>query len=139
MGLFRNLLQDELGSVLSAEAVVVGTLVLVGASAGLKSATNSIDSELYELAASIRHLDQSYSVERVEIDGDWSAGSAYTQPDLQKSLDELEQSYESDRSAVKERAEKARETVEQRQEPAKPQRPRRKRIRQLPNPPENQN
>ena len=108
MRIFSRLLQDEFGAVLSAELVVVGTLAVVGATAGLSAASKSIDAELYEFASAIRHLDQSYSASRIEIDGDWSAGSAYTQPNLKKSLKELEKSYAKDKKADAQRAEKLR-------------------------------
>ncbi len=108
MRIFSRLLQDEFGSILSAEVVVVGTIAVIGATAGLSAASKSIDSELYEFASAIRHLDQSYSASRIEIDGDWSAESSYTQPDLKKSLKELEKSYLKDKKADAKRAEELR-------------------------------
>ncbi len=118
MRIFSQLFQDEFGAVLSAEVVVIGTIAVIGATAGLSAASKSIDAEMYEFASAIRHLDQSYSASRIEIDGDWSAGSSYTQPDLKKSLKDLEQSYLKDRKADEKRAEKLRRAAIAEQEKA---------------------
>ena len=111
MRIFSQLLQDEFGAVLSAEVVVISTIAVIGATAGLSAASKSIDAEMYEFASAIRHLDQSYSASRIEIDGDWSAGSSYTQPDLKKSLNELERSYLKDQKADSKRVEKLRRSA----------------------------
>lgn len=94
MKTLSHLLSDEFGAVLSAESVVVGTLVVIGATAGLSAASRSVNAELLEFASAIRSLDQSYFVQPVEISGDWSAGSAYTQPDVEESLKALQRGYE---------------------------------------------
>ena len=80
MQLMFDLYRDETGSVVSAEAVIVGTLAIAGTSVGMNATSQAIDSELAELAAAIRHLDQSFTVSEERSAQGWAAGSSYTQP-----------------------------------------------------------
>jgi hypothetical protein len=89
MRLFRKLWQDELGVILSAEAVVVGTVAVVGLTTGLTVVAKSVNEELQDVAFAIRSLDQSYSIPALESCGARTAGSSFTQEPVQKSLDEL--------------------------------------------------
>ena len=54
MRIFRELWNDEAGVILSAEAVVLGTVGVVGLTAGLSTIASSVNSELQDLAFSIR-------------------------------------------------------------------------------------
>lgn len=77
MGILCALLSDESGTILSAEAVVLGSVLLVGATTGLNAVSQSVNSELSDFAAAITELDQSYTVEPAEFENGWSAGSNY--------------------------------------------------------------
>ncbi|WP_417848909.1 hypothetical protein [Thalassoglobus sp.] len=128
MRIFKQLLQDEFGAILSAEAVVIGTIAVIGVSVGLNAASKSVNAELFEFASAIRHLDQSYSISKVEIDGDWSAGSAYTQPDVKKSINELEKSYlKEKKEAEKKLQQLQKELMEREKEKESEEDPRKKR------------
>lgn len=95
--IFHALLRDESGLILSAEAVVLGTVGVVGASVGLSSIAYSINEELKESAFSLRSLNQSYCIKGFSGHGSCTAGSSFTQKpveeahaDLQLFIDDLE-------------------------------------------------
>lgn len=79
MLLLKKLWQGEDGLVLSAEAVVVGTLGVLGAGIGLKAVSESVNQELADVGQSIRGLDQSYSVQGMRGCHAWTAGSHFRQ------------------------------------------------------------
>ncbi|QDT39165.1 hypothetical protein [Stratiformator vulcanicus] len=89
MRILKDLWSDDAGVLLSAEAVVLGTVGVVGATVGLNMMANSINAELKETAFAIRSLDQSYHVEGHATSTAWTAASGYTQPPVEKSLREL--------------------------------------------------
>ncbi len=89
MNLFKELWDDESGLILSAEAVTVGTVGVLGAIVGLQAAGSAINGELKEMAGAIRSLDQSYAFAGHRGCGAWTAGSYYVQPCVQQSLAEL--------------------------------------------------
>ena len=89
MNLIQEILRDESGFILSAEAVTVGTVGVLGAIVGLNAVGTAVDGEMKEMAAAIRSLDQSYGYVGHRSCGAWSAGSYYRQPDVQLSLAEL--------------------------------------------------
>ena len=89
MHLFSRLWKDEHGILLSAEAVVVGTVAVVGLTAGLSVVTKSVNEELQDVAFAIRSLDQSYSIPAQKGCGAMTAGSSFKQEPVEKSLDEL--------------------------------------------------
>ena len=62
MRILSTLWNDEAGVLLSAEAVVVGTVAVVGLTAGLSTVATSVNEELKDVAYAIRSLDQSYSI-----------------------------------------------------------------------------
>jgi hypothetical protein len=93
MNVWRALWHDEAGMVLSAEAVLVGTLAVAGAGVGLATAGQSLNEELKELAYSFRSLNQSYSLPGQRGCRAWTAGSTYQQPPVEDSLKELEESH----------------------------------------------
>lgn len=90
---FRSLLHqlwsDEIGVVLSAEAALLGTVAVIGASVGLGAISRSVDEELTEVAMAFRSLDQSYHFEGQRGCGAWTAGSSYEQPCVDESREEL--------------------------------------------------
>ncbi len=89
MQLVKDLWQDEHGLILSAEAVTIGTLGVLGAVVGLNMASTAVDEELKEFAFAIRSLDQSYGYVGHQSCRAWSAGSSYRQQDVQVSLNDL--------------------------------------------------
>jgi hypothetical protein len=74
MNLFAKLWRDEAGVLLSAEAVVVGTVAVVGLTTGLTVVAKSVNEELQDVAFAIRSLDQSYSIPAIEGCGARTAG-----------------------------------------------------------------
>ena len=108
MNLFAKLWRDEAGVLLSAEAVVVGTIAVVGLTTGLTVVAKSVNQELQDVAFAIRSLDQSYSIPAIEGCGARTAGSSFTQEPVKKSLAEL--------TTVIEKAEKEEKTQAERLE-----------------------
>ena len=89
MGCLSELWTDERGFVLSAEAVVIGTVGVIGATVGLTMAANSIHEELKECAFAFRSLDQSYSYQGFSSSRAATAGSKFQQQNVEVSLSEL--------------------------------------------------
>ena len=56
----RSFFRCQSGAVVSAELVVVGTMVVIGLITGLSAVQNSINSELVDLSSAFNALDQSY-------------------------------------------------------------------------------
>ena len=106
MNLFAKLWRDEAGVLLSAEAVVVGTVAVVGLTTGLTVVAKSVNEELKDVAFAIRSLDQSYSIPAIEGCGARTAGSSFQQAPVKESLAEL--------TAVIEKAEKEEKTQAER-------------------------
>src|SRR5687767_2935224 len=79
MRALKALWADESGLVVSAEAVAVGTLGVVGAAVGAGAVAHSVNAELEETAFALRSLDQSYSIPEQRIGNAFVAGSSYTQ------------------------------------------------------------
>ena len=86
MRIFRELWNDEFGVILSAEAVVLGTVGVLGLSTGLTLVSKSVNSELQDLAFAMRSLDQSYEIPAQKGCGAYTAGSSFTQEPVEKSL-----------------------------------------------------
>ena len=80
-----DLWHDESGAVVSAEAVLVATLGVTGATVGLDAASKSVNEELQDFAFAIRSLDQSYSLNERRSDGAFSAGSSFQQTSVEES------------------------------------------------------
>ena len=108
MNLLAKLWRDEAGVLLSAEAVVVGTVAVVGLTTGLTVVAKAVNEELQDVAFAIRSLDQSYSIPAIEGCGARTAGSSFTQEPVKKSLAEL--------TTVIEKAEKEEKTQAERLE-----------------------
>ena len=80
MGWARKLLADEVGAVVSAEMALLVTTGLLGASAGLESVSESVNSELHDFASALRGLNQNYSVSDRHSDRALVAASWFEQP-----------------------------------------------------------
>jgi hypothetical protein len=111
MRLFSQLWNDENGVLLSAEAVVVGTVAVVGLTTGLTVVARSVNEELQDVAFAIRSLDQSYSIPAQEGCGSRTAGSSFTQEPVQKSIDELCEVIRKGEKTEKAQAERLQEKV----------------------------
>jgi len=60
--MLKTLWNDEAGVILSAELVLIGTILVLGMIVGLVELQHSIVSELSDLASAFGNLDQSYTV-----------------------------------------------------------------------------
>ena len=113
MNLLSELWRDEAGVLLSAEAAIVGTVTVVGISTGLTVVAKSVNEELKDVGLAIRSLDQSYNIPaRRGCAGGMTAGSAFQQAPVKKSLAELcevARKAEQLEQAARERARKAAE------------------------------
>jgi hypothetical protein len=90
MPLWRSLWEDESGAIVSAEMVAVSTVAVLSGTVGMNMLASSVDGELREMAHAVRSFDQSYAVAGHVSSRAWTAGSAYTQPDVKESLRKLD-------------------------------------------------
>jgi hypothetical protein len=105
MNLWNRLWRDVAGSVLTTEAVLVGTVGVVGVVAGVSTLSRAVDEELKDVGFAIRSLDQSYGYCGQRGCCAWTAGSCFTQPCVDDSLVELEEQSEADADAIRQRLE----------------------------------
>jgi Flp pilus assembly pilin Flp len=84
LNLLNKLRQDENGVILSAELVIIGSLLVVGMITGLTCLQQSVNGELRDVAGAIGSLDQSYAFSAHRKPGTngqccaWTAGSSFT-------------------------------------------------------------
>lgn len=62
MNVFWRLWQDDGGAVVSAELVLIGTVLVIGVITGMSSLRDAVITELADVGAAIGLLDQSYSL-----------------------------------------------------------------------------
>ena len=125
MNLISKFWQDEAGVLLSAEAAIVGTVAVVGISTGLTVVAKSVNEELKDVGFAIRSLDQIYNIPaRKGCAGGMTAGSAFQQAPVKKSLAELCEVARKAEQAEKAARERARKAAEQRARKAAEQRAR---------------
>ena len=91
--LSRALWQDEAGFIVSAELVMVGTVLIVGLIAGMACIQDAVIGEYTEVAGALRGLDQSYSASGMHGCWNpccgftsWTAGSAYYQHGVEREV-----------------------------------------------------
>lgn len=89
MNWIREFWEDESGLVMSAEAVTIGTVGVLGTLVGLNAASSALNDEMKDFAGAIRSLDQSYAYAGHRGCGAWTAGSCFIQQDVQQSLADL--------------------------------------------------
>ncbi len=75
--MLRKLWNDEAGAVLSAELVMVATILVIGMTVGLSAVRNSVVTELADLGQAISEIDQSYTYSSVTGHHSASAGSRF--------------------------------------------------------------
>jgi len=95
MTLLKRLWNDESGLILSAEMVTLGTIGVIGATAGLSMTANAVNEELTDLAKAFRSLDQSYCVSGFQgshCNGGqaFTAGSSFQQEPVEESLSRIQ-------------------------------------------------
>jgi len=103
VNLLQKLWKDEDGVILSAEAAVLGTVAVIGVTAGLSSLTTSVNKELHEVGSAMRSLDQSYHVPGQVSEHASTAGSIYVQPAVVEIGDESHSDAASGRKARRKR------------------------------------
>ena len=81
MRALRKLWADEAGFVISAELVLVATILVLGMIVGLTSLRNQVVQELGDLAVAIGNIEQSYSYSSVVGHTAATAGSAFVDND----------------------------------------------------------
>lgn len=109
----KELWSDESGSILTAEAALLGTMGIVGAGVGVNMASNSLDEEFKDVSRSIRHLDQSYEIRGFQGCRSQTAGSAYRQEDVKKSIERLEDEESDLEKQYKKQADEEKERLEE--------------------------
>ncbi len=114
MCLLMRFWQDDAGMILSAEAVVVGTLSVVGVTAGLSVVASAVNDELKDVALAIRSLDQSYCVPAQTGCGAMTAGSSFQQTPVEESLDELRKSFKEAERREESQAKRMRRQLQER-------------------------
>ncbi len=90
MSWLKSLWTDESGSVLTAEAVLLGTMGVAGATVGMNMASNSVKEELKDVSRSMRPLDQSYEIAGFTGCRARTAGSNFRQTPVKKSIQRLD-------------------------------------------------
>jgi hypothetical protein len=74
--LFR-LWNEETGAVVSAELLLVGTILVIGTVVGLKSVRDSVVTELADVAQAIGNVNQSFSYSATSGHHAFTAGAAF--------------------------------------------------------------
>ena len=69
MNCFKRLWADEAGVVLSAETVMLGTIGVLGVTAGVGVMTSAMNEELLDMSRAFRSFDQSFQVTGYQVDG----------------------------------------------------------------------
>jgi Flp pilus assembly pilin Flp len=75
--MFQRLWKDEAGAIISAEIVLVATILVIGMVVGLKSVRDSVVTELADVAQAIANIDQSYSYSGIIGHAAQTSGSAF--------------------------------------------------------------
>jgi hypothetical protein len=81
MKMLRRLWADEAGFVISAELVLVGTMLVIGMIVGLTEVRNQVVQELGDLAVAIGSVNQSYNYSTVTGHTAATAGSLFEDND----------------------------------------------------------
>src|SRR2546423_97942 len=75
---FSRLMKEEAGAIVSAEIVLIMTILVIGMIVGLKSVRDSVVTELADVAQAIANLDQSYSFSSVLGHAAFTGGATFT-------------------------------------------------------------
>jgi Flp pilus assembly pilin Flp len=75
--MLKQLWNDETGAILSAELVMIMTIVVIGAVAGLTSVRDSVTGELADVSQAFSNLDQSFVMGGVQSPSASTSGMAF--------------------------------------------------------------
>src|SRR5579885_2162405 len=75
--ILSQLWTDEIGAIVSAEIVLIMTILVIGVIVGLKSLRDSIVTELADVAQALANLDQSFSFSGVSGHHAFTAGASF--------------------------------------------------------------
>jgi Flp pilus assembly pilin Flp len=78
MNLFKQLWNDEIGVVISAELILVATILVIGMIVGLTTVRDQVIQELGDVAAAIASMNQSYSYSGATGHHSSTAGSEFS-------------------------------------------------------------
>ncbi len=76
--MLKQLWHDEVGALLSAEIVLAGTILVIGAITGLTSVRDGVTTELADVGAAIGWLDQSYTLGGIKAHHSQTYGITYS-------------------------------------------------------------
>jgi Flp pilus assembly pilin Flp len=77
MKLFSRLWTEETGAIVSAEIMLVATILVIGVIVGLKSVRDSVVTELADVAQALANVNQTYSYSGTAGHHAYTAGSAF--------------------------------------------------------------
>jgi hypothetical protein len=75
--MLKNLWNDEVGALLSAEFILLATILVIGAIVGLKAVQEAIVTELADVGQAISNVNQSYSYAGITGHASITAGSIF--------------------------------------------------------------
>jgi hypothetical protein len=76
--MLKNLWNDEVGALLSAEFILLATILVIGAIVGLKAVQEAIVTELADVAQAVANVNQSYSWSATTGHSSSTSGSIYS-------------------------------------------------------------
>jgi Flp pilus assembly pilin Flp len=76
--MLRKFWSEETGAIVSAEIMLIATILVIGMIVGLKSVRDSVVTELADVAQAIANVNQSYSYSGVSGHHAFTAGAAFT-------------------------------------------------------------
>lgn len=89
--MFRTLLADESGFIISAELVLVATILVIGLVVGLSELQHAINSELNDVGEAIGELNQSYSFSGFSVRKKYGCESFVAGSHFTDNVDECDQ------------------------------------------------
>ncbi len=75
--MFKNLIRDESGFVVSTELVIIATILVIGMLVGLTTIRDQVVTELSDVADAISALDQSYAFSDITGHASSTAGTVF--------------------------------------------------------------
>ncbi|MEZ6113337.1 MAG: hypothetical protein R3C99_20335 [Pirellulaceae bacterium] len=75
--MLKKLWNDEAGAIISAEVVLVATILVIGMVVGLKSVRDAVVTELADVAQAIANVSQSFSYSGIDGHAVGTAGSFF--------------------------------------------------------------
>ncbi|MCE9605095.1 MAG: hypothetical protein K8U03_09375 [Planctomycetia bacterium] len=76
--MLKRLWSEEVGAIVSAEIMLVATILVIGVIVGLKSVRDSVVTELADVAQAIGNVNQTYSYSGVSGHHTFTAGAQFT-------------------------------------------------------------